>query len=148
MTTSYDICVYIVYDHCATDQEKTLLRPCGDRTETVQSLCSHCVIFTTSSQKSHDAHAIPLRVPNDYLKSLRSFFCPNDYLNLEFPSRSACCARTRGSCNLPAMCLVIFHSLELNKIVEATMCVNLYDDCTVSLQRPHGKGDLDIIRAS
>ena len=37
---------------------------------------------------------------------------------------------------------------ELNKIVEATMPVNQYDDRKVSLQRPHRNGDLDIIRAS
>ena len=37
---------------------------------------------------------------------------------------------------------------ELNKIVEATMPEIPYDDCKVSLQRPHGNGDLDIVRAS
>ena len=36
----------------------------------------------------------------------------------------------------------------LNKIVEATMPVNPYDDRKVSLRRPHGNGDLDIVRAS
>ena len=40
------------------------------------------------------------------------------------------------------------HSAELNKIVEAKMDVNPYHDCTVSLRWPHGKGDLDIVRAS
>ena len=33
---------------------------------------------------------------------------------------------------------------ELNKIVEAMMPVNLYDD----LRRPYGNGDLDIVWAS
>ena len=42
----------------------------------------------------------------------------------------------------------ICHYAELNKIVEATMPVNLYDDRKVSLRRPHGNGDLDIVRAS
>ena len=28
------------------------------------------------------------------------------------------------------------------------MPVNPYDDCKVSLRRPHGNGDLDIVRAS
>ena len=37
---------------------------------------------------------------------------------------------------------------ELNKIEEATMPVNPYDDRKVSLRRPHGNGDLDIVRAS
>ena len=40
------------------------------------------------------------------------------------------------------------HCAELNKIVEATMPVNLYDDRKVSLLRPHGNGDLDIVQAS
>ena len=38
----------------------------------------------------------------------------------------------------------ICHCAELNKIVEATMPVNPYDDRKVSLRRPH----LDIVRAS
>ena len=42
----------------------------------------------------------------------------------------------------------ICHSAELNKSVEATMPVNPYDDRKVSLRRPHGNGDLDIVRAS
>ena len=36
--------------------------------------------------------------------------------------------------------------MELNKIVEATMPVNPYDDGKVSLRRPQGSGDLDIVR--
>ena len=42
----------------------------------------------------------------------------------------------------------ICHCAELNKIVEATMPVNPYDDRKVSLRRPQGNGDLDIVRAS
>ena len=42
----------------------------------------------------------------------------------------------------------ICHCAELNKIVKATMPVNPYDDRKVSLRRPHGNGDLDIVRAS
>ena len=42
----------------------------------------------------------------------------------------------------------ICHSAELNKIVEAMMPVNPYNDGRVSLQWPHGKGDLDIVQAS
>ena len=38
--------------------------------------------------------------------------------------------------------------MELNKIVEAKMPVNTYDDHKVSLRRLHGNGDLDIIGAS
>ena len=40
------------------------------------------------------------------------------------------------------------HCAELNKIVEATMPVNSYDDRKVSLRRPHGNVYLDIVRAS
>ena len=62
----------------------------------------------------------------------------------------------QGSFDVIAMCvratglrfLQICHCAELNKIVEATMPVNLYDDRKVSLWRPHGNGDLDIVRAS
>ena len=42
----------------------------------------------------------------------------------------------------------IFHCMELNKMVEAMMPVNRYDDRKVSLLRPHGNGDLDIVGAS
>ena len=60
----------------------------------------------------------------------------------------------RGSLDVTAMCLraydffQICHCAELNNIVEATMPVNLYDDRKVFLRRPHGNGDLDIVRAS
>ena len=62
----------------------------------------------------------------------------------------------RGSYDVTAMCLPatglrffhICHCAELNKIVEATMPVNPYDDRKVSLRRPQGNGDLDIVRAS
>ena len=62
----------------------------------------------------------------------------------------------RGSYDVTAMCLratglrffQICHCAELNKIVEATMPVNPYDDRKVSLRRPHGNGDLDIVQAS
>ena len=60
----------------------------------------------------------------------------------------------RGSYDVTAMCLraydffKICHCAELNKIVEATMPVNPYDDCKVSLRRPHRSGDLDIVQAS
>ena len=58
----------------------------------------------------------------------------------------------QGSYDVTAMCLratglrffQICHCAELNKIVEATMPVNPYDDREVSLRRPHRNGDLDI----
>ena len=59
----------------------------------------------------------------------------------------------RGSYDVTAMCLratglrffPICYCAELNKIVEALMPVNPYDDRKVSLWRPHGNGDLDIV---
>ena len=62
----------------------------------------------------------------------------------------------RGSCDVTAICLratglpfiQICHCAELSKIVEATVPVNPYDDRKVSLRRPHGNCDLDIVRAS
>ena len=42
----------------------------------------------------------------------------------------------------------ICHSAEFNKIVEARMPVNLYEGRRVSLPCMHGKGDLDMVRAS
>ena len=62
----------------------------------------------------------------------------------------------RGSYDVSAMCLratglrffQICHCAELNKIVEATMPVNPYDDRKVTMRRPHGNGDLDVVRTS
>ena len=62
----------------------------------------------------------------------------------------------RGSYDVTAVCLgatglrffQICHCAEFNKIVEATMPVNPYDDRKVSLWRPHRNGDLDIVGAS
>ena len=62
----------------------------------------------------------------------------------------------QGSYNVSAMCLratglrffQICHCAEFNKIVEATMPENPYDDRKVTLRRPHGNGDLDIVRTS
>ena len=62
----------------------------------------------------------------------------------------------RRSYDVTAMCLratglrffQVCHCAELNKIVEATMPVNPYDDRKVTLRRPHGNDDVDIVRAS
>ena len=63
----------------------------------------------------------------------------------------------RGSSDVTAMCLratglrfffQICHCAELNKIVEATMLLNPYDDRKVLLRMPHGNGDFDIVRSS
>ena len=67
-----------------------------------------------------------------------------------------CAVPVRGSHDVTAMCLramglqffQICYCAKFNNIVEATMPVNPYDDRKVSLQRPYGNGDLDIVRAS
>ena len=67
-----------------------------------------------------------------------------------------CAVPVRGSYDVITMCLratglrfyQIRHCAEFNKIVVATMPINPYDDCKVSLRRPHGNGDLDIVGAS
>ena len=72
--------------------------------------------------------------------------CPHDH----------CAVTVRGSYDVTAMCLRakglqffrICHCVELNKIVEATMHVNPYDDRKVSLWRQYRNGDLDVVRAS
>ena len=76
----------------------------------------------------------------------KTLHCPHDHRAVPI----------RGSYDVTAMCLRatglrffrICHCAELNKIVEATMPVNPYDDRKVSLRRPHGNGDLDIVGTS
>ena len=61
----------------------------------------------------------------------------------------------QGSYDVTALCLratglrffQICQCAELNKIVEAMMPVNTYDDRKVSLRRLHENGDLDIVGA-
>ena len=83
------------------------------------------------------------------------FWAKMTNLNPALSSRSPCDARTgivRCHCDVSTgYGLTIFricHCAELNKIVEAAMPVNPYDDRKVSLRRPHGNGDMDIVRAS
>ena len=54
------------------------------------------------------------------------------------------CVYGLGAYNFFQIC----YCAKLNKIVEAMMPVNRYDGGKVSLWRPHGNGDLDIVRAS
>ena len=68
-------------------------------------------------------------------------------------SRTACGARTvqstfDASTGYRLENFKISHSAELNKIVEATMRVNPYDDGRVCMRWRNGKDDLDIVRAS
>ena len=100
--------------------------------------------------------AATLRAPYDYRKSLRSFLGQDDNLKpcvvltitVRCPYRDRtmslrCVYRQRGY-DFFQIC----HCAEFNKIVETTMPINPYDDRKVSLRRPHGNGDLDIVRAS
>ena len=98
---------------------------------------------------------LPCRLTSDHCKSIRSFLGQDDNLKPCCVLRSPCRALTgivRCHCDvstgyrLTIFCLIC-HCAELNKIVEATMPVNLYDDRKVSLRRPQGNGDLDIVRA-
>ena len=130
----------------------------GDRTIIVSSpwgyrrMAVRCRTILSAMQRHR---ATTLRAPYDYQKSTINFgrilqsktlHCPRDHRAVH----------VRGSYDVTAMCLratglrffQICHCAELNKIVEATMPVNLYDDRKVSLRRPHGNGDLDIVRAS
>ena len=97
-----------------------------------------------------------LRAPYDYHKSLRSFSGQNDNLEpcvvlmitVRCPygdrTMSLECVYGLRAYNFFQIC----HCAELNKIVEATMPVNLYDYRKVSLRRTHRNGDLDIVGAS
>ena len=109
--------------------------PYRDLVEIVGIRHSHCVIFTTSAQKSHDAHTTSLWVPYDYLKSLRSSFWPNDYLKsiVDLTISVQCSYRDHAIYVSTGLRFIqISYSAELNKIVEATMLVNPYDDRRVS----------------
>ena len=74
-----------------------------------------------------------LRDPYDYLKSLQSFLGQNDFIKscVVLTISVRCCTEIlRSTCDLSTG-LRFFkscHSAELNKIVEATMPVNPYDD--------------------
>ena len=81
--------------------------------------------------------------PRRQSKTLR---CTRDHRAVPVPGPYdviAMCLRARG-----LRFFQICHCAELNKIVEATMPVNSYDDRKVSLRRPQGNSDLDIVRTS
>ena len=54
MALSYDVCVYIHHPAISFSDRlgQSLQRPCGDRTETAHSSCSHRIIFTNSAFKN------------------------------------------------------------------------------------------------
>ena len=108
------ICVYILCDHPAISlgdrPVQSLQRPCGgDHMETAQSSCN----LQTSTQKLHDAPAMSLLTPYNYLKSLQSFWglskilhCPNDQFGVHI----------RGSCDPLAMCLLAIQACDLQNL--------------------------------
>ena len=131
----------------------------GDRTIIVPSpwgyrrMTVRCPYDLWALQKHR---AATLRAPYDYRKSLRSFLGQDDNLKpcvvLTITVR-----RPYGDRTMSLRCVYglraydffqICHCAEFNKIVEATMPVNPYDDRRVFLRRPHGNGDLDIVGAS
>ena len=152
MALSYNICVYILYDHPGFLSAIERGSPYRDFAEIVQKPHSHRAIFTISVQKSHNAPVMSMQAPYDYLKSLRSF----DYLNscgvLTISVRCPCAHRgiMRSTCDVStgSRFFKICHSVELNKIVEVMMQVNLYDDDWVSLRWLNRKGVLDILLTS
>ena len=72
--------------------------------------------------------------------------CPND-VRCPYGDRTMSLRRVYGL-RVYDFFEIVRHCAELNKNVEATMPVNPYDDRKVSLRRPHGNGDLDIVLAS
>ena len=70
MALSCDVCVHILYDHPGFLSATVQGSPYRDFAEIVRKLHSHSTIFTISVQKSHDAPALSIRAPYDYLKSL------------------------------------------------------------------------------
>ena len=105
MALSYDVCVYILYDHPGFLSVAVQGSPYRDFAEIVRKPHSHSTIFTISVQKSHGAPVMSMWAPYDYLKSLRSFlgsiwlskilWCPHDQRAVP----------ERGSCDQPAMYL-------------------------------------------
>ena len=95
----------------------------------------------------------PCGLPTTIVKVYDHFWAKMTISNPALSSRSPCGARTvivRCHCDVSTglRFFQICHCAELNKIVEATMPVNPYDDRKVSLRRPHGNDGLDIVRAS
>ena len=77
MALSYDVCVYILYDHPAISfGDRTgqfLQRPCGDRTETAQSSCNFHDRGIKIARRVYDAPVGSLRLSKE---SKRSSFWP------------------------------------------------------------------------
>ena len=153
MALCYNVCAFILYDDPAISfgdrTGQSLQRPCDDRMATVQSTCNLHDLRTKIVR-------CPCGLPKIISRAYDQYMGPNDYLKLFGLLMISLSVPVRVSCDLPVMfiwakILQFFktcHSAESNKIVEATMAVNLYYDLKVSLRWLHGKGDFDIVRAS
>ena len=133
----------------ATDRT-VLIETLGDCKGNTQSSCCYRVIFTTSTKIVWCTCTFPTIISRHY----DHFLGQNVYLKsfLVLTISMPCPYR---DCAIYLRCvyeLRIFQHLSywgvINNIVEATMPMNPYDDCTVYLWWPHGKGDCDIIQAS
>ena len=133
---SYDVGVYILYDYPGILSATERGSPYRDFAEIVRKPHCHNAIYTISVHKSHDAPAMSMRAPYDYLKSLRSYYYLNSCGVLKITVR---CPYADHAINLRCIYgLAIFFKIcqecGVNKIVEATMPVNPYDDDWVSLR--------------
>ena len=128
------------------------------RKATARSLCHHLGVTAGRPSDVPTIFMGPARAScGDLAGSLRLFARVYDYFGPKQKSKIVRCPHdyrvvpVLGSYDVTVMCLRaydFFRFAELNKIEEATMPVNPYDDRKVSLRRPHGNGDLDIVRAS
>ena len=92
MAISYDVCVYIAYDHLVISfgnkLGQNLTEPCEHRTTTARLSCSHCIIFTTSLYKSHDARTMTLRKSQGVSTLAAQLSCKyvHGFLAIQYPS--------------------------------------------------------------
>ena len=137
MALSYDVCVYILYDHPGFLSATERGSPYRDFAEIVRQPHNHRAIFMISVQNSHDAPVMSMRAPYDYLKSLRSFDHLNswDVLTISMPCQCTNTGIMQSTCYVSTglRFFKICHSVEFSKIVEAMMQVNSYDDHSLGL---------------
>ena len=94
MALCYDVCVYILHDHPAIFWRQTgqsLQRPCGDRAETIQSLCNLNDLGTKIVYYPCNVLAGSLRLSQE---PTISFLAQMTIKNGVASSRSGCGART------------------------------------------------------
>ena len=109
---SYDVGVYIIYDHPGFLSAAERGSPYRDFAEIVRKPHSHSAIFTISIHKSHDAPAMSIRAPYDYLKSLRSYYYLNSY----------------GVLTISVRCPYTDHAINLRVLVLSEIYVNSFSN--------------------